>query len=163
MHKISRVILAAACAAALAQTASAAQAPQHHGSLHYHVTILSSLGGTNSRANSLDDLGIVGGYSKVTGNAVRHATLWSVRAPQTPIDLSSLGGAGFNSSIGVWRRIRSPLALKNPAIEDVFIGDGKDFTPSTERVILDRQRGYSRIRLKARFLGDGEVRELLPK
>ena len=99
MQPISRTILAAACAAALAGTASAAEAPQRHDAQRYTITVLTSLGGTNSRANSLDDLGIVGGYSKVTGNAVRHATIWSLRAPQTPIDLSSLGGAGFNSSI----------------------------------------------------------------
>lgn len=96
MHQISRVILAAACAAALAQTASAAEAPQHHGSLHYHVTILSSLGGTNSRANSVDDVGIVGGYSKPAGNLVRHASVWAFGQQR---DLGSLGGPAFNSSV----------------------------------------------------------------
>ena len=99
MHSISNTILAAACAAALAGTAVAAETPQRHDAQRYTITIMTTLGGTNSRANSLDDLGIVGGYSKVTGNAVRHATLWSLRAPQTPIDLSSLGGAAFNSSV----------------------------------------------------------------
>jgi probable HAF family extracellular repeat protein len=98
MHTISRTLLAAVLAAALG-TAAAAEAPRHHGAERYSVTILGSLGGTNSRANSLDDLGIVGGYSKPTGNAVRHATLWSLRAPEAAIDLSSLGGAAFNSSI----------------------------------------------------------------
>jgi probable HAF family extracellular repeat protein len=99
MQPITRTILAAVCAAALFGTAAAAEAPPHHDAQRYTITIMTSLGGTNSRANSLDDLGIVGGYSKVAGNAVRHATMWSLRAPQTPIDLSSLGGAGFNSSI----------------------------------------------------------------
>jgi len=98
MQTISRTFLAAACAAAFGTTA-AAEAPHHHDAQRYTITVLTGLGGTNSRANSLDDLGIVGGYSKVTGNAVRHATIWSLRAPQTPIDLSSLGGAAFNSSI----------------------------------------------------------------
>jgi probable HAF family extracellular repeat protein len=99
MKTISRTILALACGAALAGTATAAEAPQRHDAQRYTITILGSLGGTNSRANSIDDLGIVGGYSKVAGNAVRHATLWSTRATQLPIDLSSLGGAAFNSSI----------------------------------------------------------------
>ena len=99
MQTISRTILAAACAAAFAGAATAAEAPQRHDSQRYTITVLTGLGGTNSRANSLDDLGIVGGYSKPTGNAVRHATLWSLRAPGTPVDLSSLGGAAFNSSI----------------------------------------------------------------
>lgn len=99
MQPISRTILALATAAALTSTAAAAASPRHRDAQHYTITVLASLGGTNSRANSLDDLGIVGGYSKVTGNAVRHATLWSLRATQAPIDLSSLGGAAFNSSI----------------------------------------------------------------
>src|SRR5690242_8739960 len=99
MQSFTRTILAAACAAALAGTATAAQAPRHRDAQHYTITILGTLGGNNSRANSLDDLGIAGGYSKIAGNAVRHATIWSVRAPQSPIDLSSLGGATFNSDV----------------------------------------------------------------
>lgn len=99
MQSISRTLLAAACAGAIAAPAAAAEAPRHHDAQRYTITVMTSLGGTNSRANSLDDLGIVGGYSKVTGNAVRHATIWSLRAPQAPIDLSSLGGAAFNSSV----------------------------------------------------------------
>ncbi|HEX5121632.1 MAG TPA: hypothetical protein VFV97_00195 [Rhodanobacteraceae bacterium] len=99
MQPISRTILALATAAALTSTTAVAESPRHHDAQHYTVTVLTSLGGTNSRANSLDDLGIVGGYSKVTGNAVRHATLWSLRATQNPIDLKSLGGDAFNSSI----------------------------------------------------------------
>ena len=98
MQSISRTILAVASAAALG-TVAAAEAPQRHDAGRYTITILQTLGGTNSRANSLDDLGIVGGYSKPTGNAVRHATLWSLRAPQQPLDLGSLGGPGFNSSV----------------------------------------------------------------
>ena len=94
MRTISKAILATACAAASAQAAAAGQAPQHHDGLHYRITILPSLGGTNSRANSIDDLGLIGGYSKVTGNAVRHATLWAFGQPH---DLGTLGGG--NSSI----------------------------------------------------------------
>ncbi|HEY6894283.1 MAG TPA: hypothetical protein VI258_08960, partial [Rhodanobacteraceae bacterium] len=98
MQTISRTILAVAAATALGNGA-AAESPQRHDAQRYSITILGSLGGTNSRANSLDDLGIVGGYSKPAGNAVRHATLWSLRAPQTAVDLGSLGGPAFNSSI----------------------------------------------------------------
>jgi hypothetical protein len=60
-------------------------------------------------------------------------------------------------------RIRSPLIALDPATEKGQVGGGVDLKPGTEELLLDRQRGYSRIRLKARFLGDGEVRELLPK
>ena len=59
--------------------------------------------------------------------------------------------------------ISTPLIIKNPAVEEAFFGGGKDLKPGKEETILDRERGYTRIRLKARFLGDGEVRELMPK
>jgi probable HAF family extracellular repeat protein len=98
MQSISRTILAAAVAVALAGTAAAAEAPQRHDAQRYTITVLETLGGTNSRANSLDDLGIVGGYSKPAGNAVRHATLWSLYS-HGALDLGSLGGPGFNSSV----------------------------------------------------------------
>ena len=95
MHPASRYLLAA-CAAALVQSA-AAQAASHHGTLpHNRITILPSLGGTSSRANSIDDLGIVGGYSKLAGNAVRHASAWAFGQQR---DLGSLGGPAWNSSI----------------------------------------------------------------
>lgn len=95
MHSIQHALLAAACAAAFAQTALGAEAPKHHEStLHYRITILPSLGGTNSRANSIDDLGIVGGYSKPAGNLVRHAAIWTLGHAH---DLGTLGGA--NSSV----------------------------------------------------------------
>ena len=98
MQTISRVILAAACAAALSGAAGAAQqAPgRHDDTPRYRVTILSSLGGTNSRANSIDDLGLIGGYSKPAGNAVRHASVWF---GQQQRDLGTLGGPAFNSSM----------------------------------------------------------------
>ena len=96
MQKISRLILASACAIACAP-AGAASAPQHHsGPTHYRITILSSLGGTNSRANSIDNLGIIGGYSKTAGNLVRHASVWAFGHQR---DLGTLGGPSVNSSV----------------------------------------------------------------
>ena len=65
----------------------------------YVVTILDSLGGTISRANSLDDAGWASGYSFLAGNAQRRATLW--RDGRPPLDLGALGGPAANSSI-VW-------------------------------------------------------------
>jgi len=101
MHKISHTLLAAGCAAALAQSAIAGEAPRHRDdSLRYHITILSSLGGTNSRGNSIDNLGIVSGYSKLTGNAVRHASAWAFGHQR---DLGTLGGG--NSTV--------PFPVKN--------------------------------------------------
>lgn len=60
-------------------------------------------------------------------------------------------------------RFRSPIIPKDPATEKVQVGGGKDLEPGKDELLLDRQRGHSRIRLKARFLGDEEARDLLPK
>jgi probable HAF family extracellular repeat protein len=96
---MKRTFVAIAIAAALAGTSVAAVAGQHVDNRpRYRITVLPSLGGTNSRANSIDDLGIVAGYSKPAGNAVRHAAAW---IGNQVFDLGSLGGAGFNSSV-VW-------------------------------------------------------------
>jgi hypothetical protein len=60
-------------------------------------------------------------------------------------------------------RIQAPLVAREPATENGRVGGGVDLKPGTEELLLDRERGYSRVRLKARFLTDGEARELLPK
>jgi probable HAF family extracellular repeat protein len=97
MIRRSRSALTLAVAAVLAGASFAAAAGQHRDDRpHYRITILPTLGGTNSRANSIDDLGIIAGYSKPTGNAVRHAAFWFNNEVH---DLGSLGGAGFNSSV----------------------------------------------------------------
>jgi probable HAF family extracellular repeat protein len=95
MTRHNRRILVLACSAMLAGASFAASAGQHHDPRpHYRITLMPSLGGNNSRANSIDDLGIVSGYSKPTGNAVRHAVVWfGGRAT----DLGTLGGG--NSSV----------------------------------------------------------------
>ena len=117
MQPISRVILAVASATAFAGNAGAAgTTQQHHDQPRYRITILSTLGGTNSRANSIDDLGIVGGYSMPAGNAVRHASVW---AYGRQIDLGSLGGASFNSSVA-W-----------PVKNNVFLVSGISETGAT--------------------------------
>ena len=57
--------------------------------LQYTITDLSSLGGTNSRANSINNRTWLAGYSNLSGNASRHASLWRGRALT---DLGTLGG-----------------------------------------------------------------------
>src|SRR5580765_1677510 len=71
-----------------ARAAKAGALPQ------YHVADLPSLGGTNSRGNSINNRGWVAGYSNLAGNQRRHATLW-VNGVAT--DLQTLGGT--NSSV----------------------------------------------------------------
>jgi probable HAF family extracellular repeat protein len=60
----------------------------------YQVTHLSSLGGTVSRGNSINDAGWVSGYSNLPGNQARHASLW---LDGRQLDLGTLGGP--NSSV----------------------------------------------------------------
>jgi probable HAF family extracellular repeat protein len=67
-----------------------AQGPQ------YQVTNLDSLGGTNSRGNSINDRSWVAGYSNLAGNQSRHAALWA-KGDTSIQDLGTLGGP--NSSV----------------------------------------------------------------
>lgn len=56
---------------------------------HYLVFKLRGLGGTLSSGNSLNDLGLIGGTSNRTGDAVTRATVWFLGIP---FDLGTLGG-----------------------------------------------------------------------
>src|SRR5262245_38198694 len=60
----------------------------------YQVSNLDSLGGTNSRGNSINNRGWVSGYSNLAGNQRRHAALWR---SGILFDLGTLGGP--NSSV----------------------------------------------------------------
>ena len=67
-----------------------AQAPPRQ----YQVSNLASLGGTNSRGNSINNRDWVAGYSNLPGNQSRHAALWR---DGSILDLGTLGGP--NSSV----------------------------------------------------------------
>lgn len=56
---------------------------------HYTITNLPSLGGTNSRGNSINNRGWEAGYSNLSGNQARHAVLWR---DGILTDLGTLGG-----------------------------------------------------------------------
>jgi uncharacterized membrane protein len=60
----------------------------------YTIHVLGSLGGTNSAANSINDVGWAMGVSFLAGNSTMHAAIWK---GHTPIDLKTLGGP--NSAI----------------------------------------------------------------
>lgn len=92
MRKTSHHLLALACCAALVSTAAAAQP-------RYRVTVLPSLGGSTSRGNSLNDLGVAAGYSTIPGNAVRHATVWHAGRVY---DLGTLGDPATTNSTVAW-------------------------------------------------------------
>jgi len=71
----------------------ARQAP----SAEYTVVKLSaSLGGTVSRGSGINNRGWVVGFSNLTGDRTRHATLWR---DGSIIDLGTLGGPHVNSSV----------------------------------------------------------------
>jgi uncharacterized membrane protein len=55
----------------------------------YTVTVLPSLGGTNSAANSINDRGWPMGTSFLSGNTIMHAALWE---NSSVTDLGTLGG-----------------------------------------------------------------------
>ena len=59
----------------------------------YTITDLPSLGGTNSRANSINNRGWLAGYSNLSGNQSRHAALWR---HDLLTDLGTLGGPNSN-------------------------------------------------------------------
>jgi len=65
----------------------------------FTVTNLGSIGGTISRGNSINNSGWISGFSFVTGNARRHATLWINGG--AAMDLGSLAGPSGYSSV-VW-------------------------------------------------------------
>src|SRR5207247_11182439 len=85
---LTLLIAACCCGAALAQTQAKAKS-------QYQVSNLDTLGGTNSAGNSINDQSWAAGYSRLTGDQVRHATLW--RNGSTAEDLGTL--AGPNSSL----------------------------------------------------------------
>jgi probable HAF family extracellular repeat protein len=86
---LTLLIAACCCGAAMAQTQAKAKPKQ------YQVSNLDTLGGTSSGGNSINDQSWVAGYSRLTGDQARHATLW--RNGSTAEDLGTLGGP--NSSV----------------------------------------------------------------
>lgn len=62
----------------------------------YQVALLDSIGGTRSRGNSINNRGWIAGFSFVTGNQRRHATLWR---DGLPFDLGTLGQPQRNSNV----------------------------------------------------------------
>jgi probable HAF family extracellular repeat protein len=72
----------------------AAGASHRSGQSGYAAFNFSSLGGTSSGGNSINDLGLVTGYSNLEGDETRHATAWLYGLT---FDLGTLGGP--NSSV----------------------------------------------------------------
>lgn len=82
----------------------------------YQVSNLPGLGGTNSGGNSINNQSWVAGYSRLTGDQTRHATLWRSGSLS---DLDTLGGP--NSSV-TWN-------IKDTA--GVIVGISQTATPES--------------------------------
>ena len=92
------VLLTALLGITAAKVAAAPADQQSKKTIFYSVQELGSLGGTISRANSINNRGWASGYSNLA-TGVRHAALWIGDEP--PVDLGAVGGPTANSSI-VW-------------------------------------------------------------
>jgi probable HAF family extracellular repeat protein len=88
MHRITSVMVVAACFASQMAVQNQAAASQ------YQVRNLGALGGTSSGGSSINDFGFVSGVSNLAGNQSTHATAWLNGAT---LDLGTLGGA--NSAV----------------------------------------------------------------
>jgi probable HAF family extracellular repeat protein len=97
---IYRVALALSltCLAGGAARGAGPETPQQARNTVYEITLLPSLGGTNSRGNVINERGWVSGYSNLQGDALRHATLWR---DGEVIDLGALGGPTVNSNVPI--------------------------------------------------------------
>jgi probable HAF family extracellular repeat protein len=100
MRRSIASVVAAMAVLAAAVALSRPAALDAAGDAAYVVSILPSLGGSPSRGNSINDSGLVAGYSTLEGNSYRHAAIWT---DDGPIDLGTLGSPNKlkNSSI-VW-------------------------------------------------------------
>ncbi len=88
------IILATACCGVALAPALAQGQAQARATPQYQVSNLPSLGGTSSGGNSINNQTWVAGYSRLTGDQSRHATLWRSGLLS---DLGTLGGP--NSSV----------------------------------------------------------------
>jgi len=89
---IARLFITAA--SLLTGAGASAEAPAQQDRLdRYSVVRLPSLGGTDSSGNSINDERLVAGYSNLSGDSARHATLW---LHGFRFDLGTLGGPHSN-------------------------------------------------------------------
>src|SRR5438876_11074982 len=96
INQIPLILLFTACGASVMPALAQEQIAANEGT-QYRVSNLDSLGGTSSAGNSINDRSWVAGYSKLTGDQVRHAALWRHQTHHAILDLGTLGGP--NSSI----------------------------------------------------------------
>src|SRR5512133_2761976 len=88
------IVLIALCCGAILAPVHAQKPVAIRAKSQYQVSSLPTLGGTSSAGNSANNQSWVAGFSRLTGNQVRHAALWRNGSLS---DLGTLGGP--NSSV----------------------------------------------------------------
>lgn len=119
----------------------------------YLVFKLRGLGGTLSSGNSLNDLGLIGGTSNRTGDAVTRATVWFLGIP---FDLGTLGGP---SSGVIWpvKNVRGIVSGIAETDDDQPLGENwscSAFLPASGKVCRGFVWQAGRIRALPTFGGD---------
>jgi probable HAF family extracellular repeat protein len=99
-HWITRLAVPVAVLAIGGTVFEAAEEPS------YRVRALESLGGTSSRGNGVNNGGLISGFSNLSGNTARRATIW---LGTQAFDLGTLGGT--NSSVAWSRQNDSGLVV----------------------------------------------------
>src|SRR6266480_8167153 len=115
--RVSQILfigLITVCCAAILAPVQAQRPEATKARQQYQVSNLPSLGGTSSAGNSINNQSWAAGYSRLTGDQTRHATLWRSGVLS---DLDTLGGP--NSSV-TWN-------VKNTA--GVIVGISQTLTP----------------------------------
>jgi probable HAF family extracellular repeat protein len=127
MRQISLALVVALGGAFASESANAASTNHPHPQTLYRVTVLPSLGGTvaNSRGKSINDFGLVAGYSNAS-NGKRHAAAWAFGRKA---DLGTLGNDPDLASSVPW-----------PVKNDVGLISGVSLT---EDVDPDGGQGWS--------------------
>jgi probable HAF family extracellular repeat protein len=93
-HPIPRIVVMVSAPLAMIGYGSGFEAAEQHKEVTYEVRPLASLGGTSSRGNGINDAGLVTGFSNLTGNTARRASVWF---HDQVFQLDPLGGT--NSSV----------------------------------------------------------------
>ena len=100
-HSLAGLVIVASAATVIGYAASF-EAVEHDAEVVYNIRPLSSLGGTSSRGNGINDWGLVSGFSNLAGNTARRAVVWfhDRRFQLDPVGgtNSSVAWSGLNNS-----------------------------------------------------------------
>ncbi len=93
-HLIARLVILASTPLVVTGYGAGLEAPEQDAEVTYEIRPLASLGGNSSRGNGVNDWRLATGFSNLTGNGARRATVWF---HDRTLQLDPLGGT--NSSV----------------------------------------------------------------